>query len=50
MAEDHANMPGMGDKAKKPDQGKSATPQGTKEPAASAQSDKAKTPAPPKKP
>lgn len=46
MKEDHANMPGMSEQPKKPEQGKpSATPpkaQESKQPDPSSQSDKAK--------
>ena len=53
MKEDHANMPGMGDKGKKPEQGKTAaTPQQgqpPKKPDAIAQTDKTKPQGTPQK-
>ena len=46
MKEDHANMPGMGDQGKKPEQGKAAAipqkEQASKKPDAPAQADKTK--------
>jgi len=54
MKEDHANMPGMGNQAKKPEQGKAATTsekgQPPKKPDASAPSDKARPQGSPKTP